>query len=175
MWIYKLFCIQLQIRCGVLKSFTVKTRALKAPKNPSNSQLKLSPAMTQSYFNTAIFAAQRSPQKGKLKNAKGPGATPTAGFVASTKEPLWRCMECCGACCKLAKGLLLPLLKRSSQTLLTLTFAFTVFTTYIIVGRNARLIFFSSLFSYVVCSSCRETIKAIYGSHSKELDNSIAS
>ncbi|KAL3569410.1 hypothetical protein D5086_029300 [Populus alba] len=73
--------------------------------------------------------------------------------------------------CKLAKGLLLPLLKRSSQTLPTLTFAFTIFTTYIIVGRNARLIFFSSLFSYVVCSSCRETIKAIYGSHSKELDN----
>jgi hypothetical protein len=27
------------------------------------------------------------------------------------------------------------------------------------------------LFSNVVCSSCRETIKAIYGSHSKELDN----
>ena len=80
-------------------------------------------------------------------------------------------MECCGACCKLAKGLLLPLLKRSSQTLLTLTFAFTVFTTYIIVGQNARLIFFSSLFSNFVCSSCRETIKAIYGSHSKELDN----
>ena len=46
MWIYKLFCIQLQIRCGVLKSFTVKTRALKAPKNPSNSQLKMSPAMS---------------------------------------------------------------------------------------------------------------------------------
>ncbi|KAJ6968482.1 hypothetical protein NC653_036453 [Populus alba x Populus x berolinensis] len=42
--------------------------------------------------------------------------------------------------CKLAKGLLLPLLKRSSQTLPTLT-------------------------------SCRETIKAIYGSHSKELDS----
>jgi hypothetical protein len=27
------------------------------------------------------------------------------------------------------------------------------------------------LFSNFVCSSCRETIKAIYGSHSKELDN----
>ncbi|KAL9336577.1 hypothetical protein Peur_071065 [Populus x canadensis] len=82
----------------------------------------LGSALSATAVNQQNLSTQRSPQKGKLKNAKGPGATPTAGFVASTKEPLWRCMECCGACCKLAKGLLLPLLKRSSQTLIDVCF-----------------------------------------------------
>lgn len=68
----------------------------------------MSPAISLPCFNSVIFAGRRSPQKGKLNNAKVPGATPklsnTTGFGTSKKEPLWRCVEGCGACCKLAKG-----------------------------------------------------------------------
>ena len=66
------------------------------------------PTITLPSFSSVIFAARRPPQKGKLKNAKLPEATPklgrTTGFDTSKKEPLWRCVEFCGACCKLAKG-----------------------------------------------------------------------
>ncbi|KAJ6743296.1 hypothetical protein OIU85_017275 [Salix viminalis] len=66
------------------------------------------PAITLPSFSSVIFAARRPPQKGKLKNAKLPEATPklsrTTGFDTSKKEPLWGCVEGCGACCKLAKG-----------------------------------------------------------------------
>lgn len=159
----------------------------------------MSPAISLPCFNSVIFAARRSPQKGKLKNAKVPGATPklsNTGFGTSKKEPLWRCVEGCGACCKLAKG---PAFA-TPEEIFTKPSDIELYKS--LIGPDGWCIhyekstrkcsiypdrpyfcrvepdIFESLygitkkkFNKEACGSCRDTIKEIYGSHSKELDN----
>ncbi|KAJ0028884.1 hypothetical protein Pint_35519 [Pistacia integerrima] len=62
--------------------------------------------------NMVSFAAQR-PQRSKAKKmkqvrTKEKQSSRNAGFGIEKKEPLWRCVEGCGACCKLDKGPAFP-------------------------------------------------------------------
>ncbi|KAJ6330444.1 hypothetical protein OIU76_009115 [Salix suchowensis] len=158
------------------------------------------PAITLPSFSSVIFAARRPPQKGKLKKAKLPEATPklsgTTGFDTSKKEPLWGCVEGCGACCKLAKG---PAFA-TPEEIFTDPSDIELYKS--LIGPDGWCIhyekstrkcsiypdrpyfcrvepdIFESLygitkkkFNKVACGSCRDTIKEIYGSHSMELDN----
>ncbi|KAJ6924161.1 hypothetical protein NC652_017454 [Populus alba x Populus x berolinensis] len=159
----------------------------------------MSPAISLPCFNSVIFAGRRSPQK-KLNNAKVPGATPklsnTTGFGTSKKEPSWRCVEGCGACCKLAKG---PAFATPEEIFTNPT---DIELYKSLIGPDGWCIhyekstrkcsiypdrpyfcrvepdIFESLygitkkkFNKEACGSCRDTIKEIYGSHSKELDS----
>lgn len=63
------------------------------------SNLRMLHAVTTTCPNIVIFAAHRSKQKGKAKQVPT-----TKGFNIERKEQTWRCVEGCGACCKLEKG-----------------------------------------------------------------------
>ncbi|OMP03620.1 hypothetical protein COLO4_10316 [Corchorus olitorius] len=56
-------------------------------------------------FGLVISSAHRPGKKSqKTKPKTKPGKSTTMGFNTARKEELWRCVENCGACCKLAKG-----------------------------------------------------------------------
>ncbi|KAM6593474.1 hypothetical protein CsatA_001177 [Cannabis sativa] len=119
-----------------------------------------------------------------------------AGFGGGRKEQLWHCVEGCGACCKLNKGPSFAppdeifddpsdvQLYRSmvgpdgwcihyekstrrcsiySERPYFCRVEPDVFETLYGISKKK--------FNKEACSSCRDTIKAIYGPHSKELDN----
>lgn len=63
--------------------------------------------------NTVVLAAQQRPQRRakKLKkpntkqnNKNSTSTSSSVGFGIEKMEPLWRCVQGCGACCKLDKG-----------------------------------------------------------------------
>ncbi|KAI5586053.1 hypothetical protein BDE02_06G186600 [Populus trichocarpa] len=137
----------------------------------------MSPAISLPCFNSVIFAARRSPQKGKLKNAKVPGATPklsNTGFGTSKKEPLWRNLHK-PSDIELYKSLIGPdgwciHYEKSTRKC-------SIYPDRPYFCRVEPDIFESlygitkKKFNKEACGSCRDTIKEIYGSHSKELDN----
>ncbi|XP_054804262.1 uncharacterized protein LOC129307353 isoform X1 [Prosopis cineraria] len=118
------------------------------------------------------------------------------GFGGDKKHELWRCVEGCGACCKLQKG---PSFA-SPEEIFThpsdlelyrsligpdgwcVHFQKSTRTCSIYADRpyfcRVEPDIFESLygihpkkFNKEACSSCRDTIKAIYGSNSEELCN----
>ncbi|XP_023887120.1 uncharacterized protein LOC111999231 [Quercus suber] len=128
--------------------------------------------------------------------AKGKQSPSSVGFGSRRKEPLWRCVEGCGACCKLDKGPSFPTpeeiftdprdieLYRSLMGPDGWCINFDKGTRTCSI-YNDRPYFcrvepevFQSLFGIKkkkfnkeACSFCRDIIKEIYGSQSKELDN----
>lgn len=56
--------------------------------------------------NTVTLAAQRPQRRAKKlnKSEKKQASSNSVGFGMEKKEPLWRCVDGCGACCKLDKG-----------------------------------------------------------------------
>lgn len=63
-----------------------------------------------SYVPTISMAGRRPRQKFRTKTRpekapSGSASSPSvAGFGGGKAEPVWRCVEGCGACCKLDKG-----------------------------------------------------------------------
>lgn len=45
----------------------------------------------------------------KTQRQKPPTTTAAGGFGGKKKDPLWQCVQNCGACCKLDKGPTFPL------------------------------------------------------------------
>ncbi|GAV64992.1 FliB domain-containing protein, partial [Cephalotus follicularis] len=143
-------------------------------------------------LNTVCVAKPRSgkPKSGTKQNRN------IVGFGADKKQPLWQCAEGCGACCKLAKGPAYP----APEEILNDPADIELYKSmtgpdgwcihYEKVARKCSIYpdrpyfcrvepdVFKSLynidkkkFNKEACSCCREAIKAIYGSQSKELDN----
>lgn len=119
----------------------------------------------------------------------------TAGFGARKTEPLWQCVKNCGACCKLDKGPNFPspeeIFDDSSDIQLykslvgsdgwCIHFEKSTRTCSIYADRpyfcRVEADVFETLygidkkrFNKEACSSCIDTIKAVHGSQSKELD-----
>lgn len=140
-------------------------------------------------FGLVSCSAHKPGQK-KTKPTKS-----TKGFVAGRKE-LWRCVENCGACCKLAKG---PAFATPEEIF---TDPSDIEHYKSLVGPDGWCIHYekstrtcsiysdrpyfcrvepdifkklygieNKMFNKEACGCCRDTIKAIYGSRSKELDN----
>ncbi|KAH7553452.1 hypothetical protein JRO89_XS12G0013600 [Xanthoceras sorbifolium] len=150
--------------------------------------------------NTLSLAAQR-PQRRRAKKAAKPEkkqsrSNTSLGFGNDKKEPVWRCVERCGACCKLDKG---PAFA-TPEEIFDDPSDIELYRS--LIGPDGWCInyekstrkcsiypdrpyfcrvepgVFQSLygidekkFNKEACSCCRDTIKAIYGTHSEELDN----
>ncbi|GMP85326.1 hypothetical protein CsSME_00038530 [Camellia sinensis var. sinensis] len=54
-------------------------------------------------FPTVRSAANRPRQRGNTKQNRSSGGA-ALGFGGERKEVRWKCVEDCGACCKLEKG-----------------------------------------------------------------------
>ncbi|KAK4342958.1 hypothetical protein RND71_038774 [Anisodus tanguticus] len=123
--------------------------------------------------------------------------TTSSGFNSRNKEPTWQCVQNCGACCKLEKGPNFPSAEEifddpsdvevfSFSHYLSLNYEFV----FVIVKCQDMIEFkrpyfcrvepaiFETLygiekkkFNKEACSCCIDTIKAVYGSRSKELEN----
>ncbi|RWR74855.1 Retinoic acid-induced 3 [Cinnamomum micranthum f. kanehirae] len=132
--------------------------------------------------------------KGKASEAKD-SSRGSAGFGRERKE-LWSCSQGCGACCKLDKG---PAFATPEEIFddpdhvklyrsmigtdgWCIHFEKTTRTCSIYQGRpyfcRVEPKVFEELyginekkFNKEACSCCRDTIKAVYGVHSEELDN----
>ncbi|KAK7267568.1 hypothetical protein RIF29_20245 [Crotalaria pallida] len=146
-----------------------------------------------------VSSAARRPRKTATartdKKQKQKQKASNVGF-GENKEPLWRCVEGCGACCKLDKGPSFP----SPEEIFTDPSDVELYNS--LIGPDGWCIHyekstrkcsiyperpyfcrvepevFKSLyeiskkkFNKEACSCCRDTIKAIYGSNSKELYN----
>ncbi|KAF8395043.1 hypothetical protein HHK36_018982 [Tetracentron sinense] len=154
----------------------------------------MSHAVAFSSISTVRFATC-GPRKKKDK--AGPKEKPkSVGFGGERKEASWKCAQNCGACCKLDKGpsFATPeeIFQDPSDVQLyrsmigpegwCIHFEQTTRTCSIYPDRpyfcRVEPDIFQALygidekrFNKEACSFCRDTIKAIYGSHSKELDN----
>ncbi|KAK4800806.1 hypothetical protein SAY86_021293 [Trapa natans] len=170
-------------------------------------------AASMSYVPTISMAGRRPRQKvrtktrpEKVSSSSASSSSSVAGFGGGKTEPVWRCVDGCGACCKLDKGpdfaspeeifenpkdvevsithekidnLLSPGLRISSST----EACFSVISQQ--YSCTDRPYFcrvtpenFQSLygigkknFNREACASCRDSIKAIYGSNAEELEN----
>ncbi|PHT38376.1 hypothetical protein CQW23_21949 [Capsicum baccatum] len=120
----------------------------------------------------------------------------TSGFNGRNKEPKWQCVEKCGACCKLEKGPNFP----SAEEIFDDPSDVELFNSLvgsdgwcIHFDKSTRKCsiyadrpyfcrvepaIFETLygiekkkFNKEACSCCIDTIKAVYGSSSKELEN----
>ncbi|KAI9121897.1 hypothetical protein K1719_006586 [Acacia pycnantha] len=145
---------------------------------------------------TVCSAARRPRPPPKKTTLDKKQSLTTVGFGGDRKHELWRCVEGCGACCKLQKG---PSFA-SPEEIFTdpsdvelyksligpdgwcVHFQKSTRTCSIYADRpyfcRVEPDIFESLygirrkkFNKEACSSCRDTIKAIYGSHSEELRN----
>ncbi|XP_050230220.1 uncharacterized protein LOC126679269 [Mercurialis annua] len=138
------------------------------------------------------------PPQLKLKqtNAKrSPPSERSSGFGSKRPEQLWRCVEGCGACCKLAKGPSFatpeeiftdPADIELYKSLIGTdgwcihydkgTRKCSIYNDRPYFCRVEEQVFLSlyaiakKKFNNVACNSCRDTIKSVYGPHSKELD-----
>ncbi|EOY07656.1 PREDICTED: uncharacterized protein LOC18597852 [Theobroma cacao] len=142
-----------------------------------------------------VSSAHRPGKKGQKTTPKTKPSKSTMGFSAGRKE-LWRCVENCGACCKLAKGpaFATPEEIFSDPSDIELyrsligpdgwcihyekaTRTCSIYSERPYFCRVEPDIFKklygieNKKFNKEACSCCRDTIKAIYGPHSKELDN----
>ncbi|XP_038720532.1 uncharacterized protein LOC120013010 [Tripterygium wilfordii] len=138
-------------------------------------------------FGGVMSSVARRPQQRAKK---------TKGFGGDRKEPLWSCVKGCGACCKLAKGYSFA----TPEEIFTDPKDIELYRSLVGADgwcvhyqKNTRTCsiysdrpyfcrvepnVFNSLygideqkFNKEACSGCRDTIKAVYGSHSEELDN----
>lgn len=155
--------------------------------------------------NTVVLAAQQRPQRRakKLKkpntkqnNKNSTSTSSSVGFGIEKKEPLWRCVQGCGACCKLDKGpdfatpeeifddpsnveLYRSLIGPDGWCINyeKSTRKCSIYPERPYFCRVEPAVFQSlyginkKKFNKEACNCCRDTIKAIYGSRSKELDN----
>ncbi|KAK1400088.1 Retinoic acid-induced 3 [Heracleum sosnowskyi] len=154
---------------------------------PANHhQLKLR-ANLKTQFNKKQTKKNKPTTKNKSSNL---------GFNNVKKEPVWQCVKSCGACCKLDKGPSFP----SPDEIFDDPSDIELFRSMIgpdgwcvhfeMSSRTCKIYadrpyfcrvepdIFEQLygiekkkFNKEACSSCVDTIKAIYGSQSKELDN----
>ncbi|XP_074368904.1 uncharacterized protein LOC141708946 isoform X1 [Apium graveolens] len=148
-------------------------------------QLKLN-AKNKTHFN----------KKQTQKNKPTKNKSNSVGFTSNKKEAVWQCVKSCGACCKLDKGPSFPspdeIFDDPSDVELfrsmigpegwCVQFEMSTRTCKIYADRpyfcRVEPDIFEQLygiekkkFNKEACSSCIDTIKAIYGSQSKELDN----
>ncbi|CAL5351222.1 hypothetical protein CsSME_00038530 [Camellia sinensis var. sinensis] len=146
-------------------------------------------------FPTVRSAANRPRQRGNTKQNRSSGGA-ALGFGGERKEVRWKCVEDCGACCKLEKGpsFATPeeIFQDPSDVQLyrsligpdgwCINFDKTSRTCSIYPDRpyfcRVEPEIFQTLygidkkrFNKEACSCCRDTIKVVYGSKSKELDN----
>ncbi|XP_048423528.1 uncharacterized protein LOC103933843 isoform X3 [Pyrus x bretschneideri] len=135
-----------------------------------------------------VSMARRPRQKAKEKKTRVPNPTPptSVGFGAKRKEQKWQCVEGCGACCKLDKG---PSFA-TPEEIFTNPSDIELYRS--MVGEDGWCVnfdkstrkcsiydeVFQSLYGFSekkfnkeACRSCRDTIKSVYGPHSKELVN----
>ncbi|CAH2074434.1 unnamed protein product [Thlaspi arvense] len=137
-------------------------------------------ALSTAPMTLTIISATRRTQVSKLEAKKTkpenrrPTTTSTSGFSGRTaKELTWQCVEGCGACCKLAKDFAFATpdeifddpddveLYRNRPYFCRVEPE--VFQTLYGIEQKK--------FNKEACSCCIDTIKTIYGSDSKELDN----
>lgn len=143
---------------------------------------------------TVVKAARRSEQKPRKTKLQTNSGSSTKGFGAARKEESWRCVENCGACCKLAKG---PAFATPEEIF---TDPADIEHYRSLIGPDGWCIHFDKstrscsiysdrpyfcraepdIFEFLygidkkkfnkeACNCCRDSIKAIYGSNSDEL------
>ncbi|KAB2098328.1 hypothetical protein ES319_A01G231000v1 [Gossypium barbadense] len=142
-----------------------------------------------------VCSAHKVGRKGKKTAPKNKTSKDTMGFSSGRKE-IWRCVENCGACCKLAKGPAFPtpeeIFSDPSDIKLyrsligpdgwCIHYEKNTRTCSIYPDRpyfcRVEADIFKKLygienrkFNKEACSCCRDTIKVIYGPNSKELNN----
>lgn len=149
-------------------------------------------------LGTINMATRRPRPKTKpaSKTRRSSNGSSFAGFGREKKEPLWRCVENCGACCKLDKGpsFVTPEEVFDDPADIELyrsmigpdgwcvhfeksTRKCSIYPDRPYFCRVEEDVFKSlygidkKKFNKEACSFCRDTIKAIYGSNSKELDD----
>ncbi|XP_062166584.1 uncharacterized protein LOC133872934 [Alnus glutinosa] len=152
-------------------------------------------AISLSPWSTVCLVARRTQKTARTK-AEAKQSPSSVGFGRRRNEPLWRCVEGCGACCKLDKGpsFITPEEVFSDPRDIELyrsligpdgwcihfdkgTRTCSIYNDRPYFCRVEPDVFESLFginkkkFNKEACSFCRDTIKAIYGSHSKELDN----
>ncbi|WOH00967.1 hypothetical protein DCAR_0520345 [Daucus carota subsp. sativus] len=159
-------------------------------RSPENQrQLKL-----RSNLSPQLNKKQSKKSKASTRNKSS--SSSSLGFTTVKKEPVWQCVKSCGACCKLDKGPSFPspdeIFDDPSDLELfksligpegwCVHFETSTRTCSIYEDRpyfcRVEPDIFEQLygiekkkFNKEACSSCVDTIKAIYGSQSKELDN----
>ncbi|GAA0145967.1 hypothetical protein Leryth_011075 [Lithospermum erythrorhizon] len=140
-------------------------------------------------FTTALAAAER-------RMGRGSSNSSSLGFGGKKKESAWKCVDNCGACCKLLKGPTFP----SPEDIFDDPFDIQLYNS--LIGADGWCIHFDKAtrkcsiysdrpyfcrvepdvfftlygierkkFNKEACSSCVDTIKAVHGSSSQELDN----
>ncbi|XP_057512343.1 uncharacterized protein LOC130794442 [Actinidia eriantha] len=161
----------------------------------------MSRAMVAPLHLATIRAAANRPKhktnmKAKTARTKRSGGGAPPGFGLERKEPRWQCVEGCGACCKLEKG---PAFVTPEEIFTDpsdvelyrsligpdgwcINFDKTSRTCSIYSDRpyfcRVEPEIFQTLYGIdkkrfykEACSCCRDTIKVVYGSKSKELEN----
>ncbi|CAK9167314.1 unnamed protein product [Ilex paraguariensis] len=134
--------------------------------------------------------------RGQKSGGASTTTTTTSGFGGKKKDPLWQCVQGCGACCKLQKGPSFPSPEEifddpsDSQSYKSLIGADGWCIHYEKSTRTCSIYadrpyfcrvepdVFQTLygidkrkFNKEACSCCIDTIKSVYGSQSEELDN----
>ncbi|XP_049408518.1 uncharacterized protein LOC125871861 isoform X3 [Solanum stenotomum] len=132
-------------------------------------------------FATVITAAKQPRQRPNAKTQSGkqkttttitpgvPAATAmktTSGFNSRNKEPTWQCVQNCGACCKLEKGPNFP----SAEEIFDDPSDIEIVPTFVGLNRTS-LRHCMGLKRKSSTRKLADTIKAVYGSTSKELEN----
>ncbi|XP_043701639.1 uncharacterized protein LOC122652051 [Telopea speciosissima] len=162
----------------------------------SQAALVLGTATTGSVFATCVARGRKAKHKAPPTKGNDARLSVNVGFGTDRKDPLWRCAQGCGACCKLQKG---PSFASPEEIFhdpsdiqlyrsmigpdgWCIHFEKTTRTCSIYSERpyfcRVEPQIFRELygiddkkFNKEACSCCRDTIKAIYGAHSEELDN----
>ncbi|KAK4772978.1 hypothetical protein SAY87_027997 [Trapa incisa] len=158
-------------------------------------------AASMSYVPTISMAGRRPRQKVRTKTrpekvSSSSSSSSVAGFGGGKTEPVWRCVDGCGACCKLDKG---PDFA-SPEEIFENPKDVELYRS--MVGTDGWCIHFEKStrkcsiypdrpyfcrvtpenfqslygigkknFNREACASCRDSIKAIYGSNAEELEN----
>ncbi|XP_051149656.1 uncharacterized protein LOC127264235 isoform X2 [Andrographis paniculata] len=113
----------------------------------------------------------RLPEKSQSRKST---ATGSAGFGGKKKDPVWQCIQNCGACCKLDKGPQFP----SPDEIFDEPSDVELYQS--LIGKDGWCIhydkntrecsIYADSVSNVNSSCCVDTIKAVYGIHSEELE-----
>ncbi|KAF9590882.1 hypothetical protein IFM89_000138 [Coptis chinensis] len=150
--------------------------------------------MSQAISITTIHAAAKPP-KSKSK-AKNPPSTIGFGNIKRKEDPPWKCVQNCGACCKLVKSPSFATPEEIFENPSDIELYKTMVgpdgwcihlnkSTRTCSIYNERPYFcrvepsvFETLygidkkkFNKEACSCCRDSIKAVYGARSQELEN----
>ncbi|KAJ7972485.1 Zinc/iron-chelating domain protein [Quillaja saponaria] len=147
-------------------------------------------------FAVTVGSAANRPRRRAKMNPKTKQSQSTVGFGIEKKETVWRCVEGCGACCKLDKGPSFatpeeifndPADVELYKSLIgpdgwcihyeKSTRKCSIYSDRPYFCRVEPEVFKTLFgidkkkFNKEACSCCRDTIKSVYGSHSKELYN----